>query len=109
MTEVVVGATASERAVSILTAYCMSRDHNLSHEKGEDVAGVAFFDLIDEILDMIVDSETEEKLGEACDLATRTIVNLLGIMESLLEELDVEPYDMIKELVQENIRREECR
>lgn len=100
--------TAAERAVSILTAYCMSRDHNLSHEQGADVAGVAFFDLIDEILDPIVEAETDDDLDAACGLATSTIVNLLGIMEALLEELDVDPYDMIRGLVQENIRREEC-
>lgn len=105
---VVESATASELAVSILTAYCMSRDHNLSHTKGEDVAGVAFFDLINEVLDRIVEAETEERAEEACDFVTRVIINILGITEALLDEFEIDPYDMIKDLVQENIRREEC-
>jgi hypothetical protein len=105
MTDVVVGPTASERAVSILTAYCASREHAFSEGNGEDVAGLAFFDLIDELLDPICEAETDEDLEAARELLTRVVINLLGIMEAMIEELEIDPYDMIKEIVQENLRR----
>lgn len=96
---------ASQRAVSIITAYCGSSAHNASGAQEEDVAGQALLDIVDEMADYIHYADTPQELVHAKDVLFATLVDILGILESLMDISEVDAFDMIQSIAKENLRR----
>ncbi len=96
---------ASQRAVAIITAYCGSSAHAYSGSKEDDVHGQALLDIVDEMADDIHYAETEEELDQAKNVLFATLTNILGITDSLMDMAEVDPFEMIQNIAQENLRR----
>lgn len=95
----------AERAISIITAYCLSAEHVNSGSTEEDVAGQAMRSLLDDIANDIADAQTEEQLATARLALFGTICVIAGIVDGLLDYMEVDKFKMIPFIAKENIER----
>lgn len=89
-----------ERSVAIMTAYFASAAHTSTSE--EDVAGIALFDLLDEISEALMTADSASERNAAQNEMNRTFINILGVLEAFIDYLDfdIDPFDMIRDLVE---------
>jgi hypothetical protein len=83
-----VGSTTDERAVAIITAYCLSSAHTETEAPGPDVAGQALFEIVDELIDGLLEAETDEELTEAKQEFYSTLTKVASWVDVLLDYVD---------------------
>lgn len=80
--------STDERAVAIITAYCLHNAHIETNAQEADVAGEALFEMVDELLDDLLEAETDEEQETARQEIYDTLTKVAAWVDTLLDYID---------------------